>query len=199
MDLLSSLELRECSECSGFPHILANGLYAKHDISAYNILGEYQGFTILKYVLNSDNEYVTTLVPCQISKYSLDINESFIKDARFHNDCLFREINDYRMIANEPNCILYSDNINKKIFVMTLRDISAGEQLLVDYSFDYWIHYITNMYKNSCIDSNHILNICNDTYQYFSDFNTLLHLEIKNNDYHINDNHINDYSFDLSY
>lgn len=167
-------------------NIIQNGVYSKRDIGKHQILGEYKGYTILKFVLNNKQEYIGTISPYMLSKYTIDIDDVYMKDAQFEDDCIFREINDYRMLSNEPNCVLHSNPQTKKIYIMSIKDITEGEELLIDYTIEYWLYHLTNMYKNSCNNSNHIINTDNRVRYYWNNFNNLINQEIKNNNYKYN-------------
>lgn len=47
-------------------------------------------------------------------------------------------INDFRMVAPRPNTA-YRDLDGSRSVVVSIRDIVAGEEILVDYGDDYWL------------------------------------------------------------
>ena len=110
------------------------GVYSNDFIPENTIIDEYKG-TLIESENPITNAYYYELIEGDKSKGILSVGidasgfprnyMAMINDASFHN-----------VLKN--NCEFQSDIVNKKVYVVTLRDIEPGEELFASYGDGYW-------------------------------------------------------------
>jgi len=113
------------------------GVFASQIIPPNTLVGQYQGELINRRKFwrrypRGWGRYVVALP---------DPWDGMFMDARDQpsHDNIGRYVNDARNTEWDNNCRFAMDAGGKSMFIETLREISEGEELLVDYGDDYWL------------------------------------------------------------
>jgi SET domain-containing protein len=111
------------------------GLFTKQFIAKATRIIEYKGeITTWKKVLQTERETKT------LNRYLYYINRNYVIDALRHPKALARYTNDAKglgKIAGSVNNCKYVEG-EGKVFMEALKDITAGEELLISYGKEYW-------------------------------------------------------------
>ena len=101
------------------------GLFAIKELKQYQILGEYTGVVINKYM---NGDYIASFSNISMS---LGVNAEKIGNE-------MRYINHYKNIKNRPNCKFEQTYIQGKpaILIVIIDNIKKDEEILIDYQYD---------------------------------------------------------------
>lgn len=110
------------------------GVYTNDDIPENTIIDEYRGELIESFDFVSNPYSFTILQPDKEN----NIKGLFIDPSKLPR-CYMAMINDASLETKfTNNCDFEPDIENKKVYVVSTRDIGAGEELFVSYGEDYW-------------------------------------------------------------
>jgi SET domain-containing protein len=110
------------------------GVFTEDDILEDTIIGEYRGELIESFE-QIDNDYYYQLIEPNKETGQKGLGVDASKLPR----CYMAMINDATLDKKyENNCMFEDDIENKKVYVITTRDIKAGEELFVSYGDSYW-------------------------------------------------------------
>jgi len=128
---MHGVEIRKISEPG---HVLSgqNGLFVTRPFQKFDIIGEYMG----KVTERSGGEYCAYL-----EESSEKINALGLDGQEVGNEA--RMINHYKNIADAPNVIMKICYVERlpRVMVVCKRDISIGEELLLNYGDEYTDRY----------------------------------------------------------
>jgi len=110
------------------------GVFTEDDIPQDTIIDEYRGELIESFE-QVDNDYYYQLIEPNKETGQNGLGVDALKLPR----CYMAMINDATLDKKyENNCMFEDDIENKKVYVITTRDIKAGEELFVSYGDSYW-------------------------------------------------------------
>ena len=110
------------------------GVYTDEDIPENTIIDEYRGDKIEAFE-SLDNDYYYEIIQPNKENNQLGLGVDAAKFPR----CYMAMINDASFEKSlENNCEFQDDIENKTVYVVTSRDIKAGEELFVSYGDTYW-------------------------------------------------------------
>ncbi len=110
------------------------GVFTEDDIPEDTIIDEYRGDLIQSFE-ELDNDYYYQLIEPNKETGEMGLGVDASKLPR----CYMAMINDATLDKKyENNCMFEDDIENKKVYVISTRDIKAGEELFVSYGDYYW-------------------------------------------------------------
>lgn len=110
------------------------GVYTDQDIPENTIIDEYRGDKIESFEPIDNDYYYEIIQPNkEINQLGLGVDASALPR------CYMAMINDASFEKELENNCEFQDDIEKKtVYVVTMRDIKAGEELFVSYGDGYW-------------------------------------------------------------
>jgi hypothetical protein len=111
------------------------GVYTDDFIPENTIIGEYTGEIIESYNIESNDYYYELVEPDEAGgKMGIGIDSSELPR------CYMGMVNDAQFSKQySNNCSFESEVEEKKVYVVSLRDIEPGEELFVSYGENYWV------------------------------------------------------------
>lgn len=113
------------------------GVYTLDFIPENTIIGEYEGESIETF------SHYTGYYFYELQELDIENNKPCIGiDAEKYPRCYMAMINDANYKSKfTNNCYLEDDLKNKKVYVISDKDIEKGEELFVDYGIGYWKYF----------------------------------------------------------